>query len=102
MGFDPQSFELRPARGVWGLWGADAAERDHGGRDKVYGWRSRWYQRPDLPPRSAGAAGPTGTNPALTSTLWDAVLSWEVAARRVRRPCRAAAVRHSSWTALVA
>src|SRR5579872_479564 len=40
MGFDPQSFELHPARGVWGLrdmWGTDAAERDHGGRDKGLG-----------------------------------------------------------------
>jgi len=46
-----------------------------------------------LPPRSAGAAGPTGTNPALASTLWDAALSWEVAARTMRTPCRSAAIR---------
>jgi hypothetical protein len=32
----------------------------------------------------------------LVSTLWEAVLSWEVAARSVRSPCRAAAIRHSS------
>ncbi len=41
---------------------------------KVHGWRSRWYQVPDLPPRSAGVAGPAGTNPALASTFWDAAL----------------------------
>ena len=39
---------------------------------------------PDLLPRSAGAAGPTGTNPALVNTFWDVALSWEVAARGVR------------------
>jgi hypothetical protein len=58
---------------------------------KVYGWRSHWYQVPDLPPRSAGVAGPTETNPALASTFWDAALPWEVAARSVRSLCRAAA-----------
>ena len=31
--------------------------------------RSRWYQVPGLPPRSAGSAGPAGTNPALASTF---------------------------------
>ena len=42
---------------------------------KAYGWTSRWYQAPDFPPRSAGAAGPTGRNPDLVNTFWDAVLS---------------------------
>jgi hypothetical protein len=51
---------------------------------RVHGWRSRWYQVPDLPPRSAGVAGPAGTNPALASTFWDAALPWEVAARSVQ------------------
>jgi hypothetical protein len=38
--------------------------------------------------------GPTGTNPALASTLWDAAFSRDVAARSVRSPCRGAASRH--------
>ena len=46
---------------------------------------------PGLPPRSAGSAGPTETNPALASTRWDAAFWPEVAARSVRSPCRAAA-----------
>jgi hypothetical protein len=50
----------------------------------------------------AGSAGPTGTNPALISTRWDATFSREVAALRVRSPCRAAASRHSSRTVAVA
>ena len=70
---------------------------------KVYGWRSRWYQVPDLPPRWAGVAGPTGTNPALAGALLGrGVVSGEVVTRSVRSPCRAAAIRHSSRTVAVA
>src|SRR5690348_13770477 len=61
--------------------------------------RSRWYQEPGLPPMSAGSAGPTGRNPALASTFWEAALSWLVAALSVRRPYCAAASEHSSRTA---
>src|ERR1700729_1871887 len=46
--------------------------------------RSSWYQVPGLPPRSAGAAGQTGTNPALASTFCDATFACEVAALSVR------------------
>ena len=41
---------------------------------------------PGWPPRSAGSAGPAGTNPALASTRWDATFRWDVAARSRRSP----------------
>src|SRR5215472_2675598 len=61
--------------------------------------RSRSYQVPALPPTSAG---PTGTNPALLSTFWDATFSWVVAALSMRSPYCSAARWHSSRTVAVA
>ncbi|RKE17705.1 hypothetical protein BX266_0969 [Streptomyces sp. TLI_171] len=46
-----------------------------GRRAGVQARRSHAYQVPAAPPRSAGAAGPTGTNPDLVSTFRDAALS---------------------------
>jgi hypothetical protein len=53
---------------------------------------------PGLPPRSAGSAGPTWTNPFLDSTFCDAAFPWEMAARSVRSLRSTAASRHNSWT----
>ena len=48
--------------------------------------RTRSYQVPGFPPRSAGSAGPTGRNPALVSTFCDAGFWTDAAARTLRRP----------------
>src|SRR5690349_4651274 len=61
--------------------------------------RSSWYQVAGRPPISVG---PTGTNPALVSTFWDATFSRVVIALSVRSPYCAAASRHSSRTVAVA
>jgi hypothetical protein len=45
--------------------------------------RTRRNRRPDLPPSSAGTAGPTSVKPDFVSTRWDATLSSAAPASRV-------------------
>lgn len=54
--------------------GGASLSGDPSSKIAVYGWsvRSRRYQLPGFPPRSAGSAGPARTNPALVSTFRDA------------------------------